>query len=136
MCKNENTKTMLKLKTKSVFRPTSETSLVSHQVCFKKKKRLRFSASKHVHLSPAELKRRSLRTCNAGATKSRRVASLRRGNLAVLSHHQVSGSDALGWHGAAKYLDSSVSISSVKDGTSRYYLPSEASRLAADTLLC
>ena len=35
----------------------------------------------------------------------------------MLSRHQVSGSDALGWHGAAKYLASSVSTSSVRDGT-------------------
>ena len=35
----------------------------------------------------------------------------------MLSLHQVSGSDALGWHGAAKYLASSVSTSSVRDGT-------------------
>jgi len=71
MYKSENTKTTLKLKMKSVFRPTSETSLQFHmKFALRKTKRSRFSASKHVRLSPAispvELKRRSWHACRMG----------------------------------------------------------------------
>jgi len=74
MYKSENTKTTLKLKMKSVFRPTSETSLQFHiKFALRKTGHSRFSASKQVSLSsavsPVELKRRSLGTIIAGAAK-------------------------------------------------------------------
>jgi len=101
MYKSENTKTTLKLKMKSVFRPTSETSLQFHiKFALRKTKHSRFSASKQVRLSsamsPAEMLTRHA-YCRGWQVTSSGVTEKRKPGRIVMPKGEWIWSSQLAW---------------------------------------